>query len=400
MEIVSKKKILLCWWYDRYDLIKPFLMLKEQFEFTVLFYRYKEQEDLKFDLPFERLYWTKFSSPNDILNLVNPHKIIFMGIENFLTISLLMAAKSKGINTLYLFHGVDGDYFETVSIGKEETEELKLERYRRDSPFYQKNKLHTYKFLLNAITIENIVKLPSLLKLAINLKRYNYLHEALRFSKSETRQADYYLCLAPEYSNFYKFRDAVPESKIINIGPYNFDEVFQGLVKRGNHSHKDEDYWLLIDQPLVTVDKATKLRLLKTLAGAALKSKKLLIIKLHPQDYSIDFPALDNTIFVRDEREVIDLIHNAAGCFGYFSTLLLPIIYFKKTYVIKVNDFNLPVKWAETGAAKLLYLNNIDNEDINFDWRVEPQNLEEYKRKYLQYADGNGLKRIADFLNT
>lgn len=377
-------------------------MLQEQFDFTVLFYRYKEQENLNFDIPLKRIYWTEFSSPKEILSLVNPYKVVFMGVENFLTISLLLAAKTKKIGTLFLFHGVNGTYYESISLMDQLKEDLVDDRYKTSNPYYQKNKLHSYKFLIKALTPESIVDLPELIRLGINLKRFHKLSEALFNSKFKARLADKYILLAPEFSDYWKERDGVTDSMIEYVGPYNYDDFFQAFSLKSNIPQitESEPYWLLIDQPIVTISWSTKMKLLKDLATAAHKARRKLVIKLHPQDYVKNLPVLENAVYVRNEKELGDLIWHAEGCFGYFSTLLLPIIFFKKTFVIKINDYSLPERWAETGAAKLLKIDNIGEQILNFNWEREPESLECYKEKFLKYTDGKGLKRIADLFQS
>src|SRR5690606_18725262 len=105
---LSKKKpvILWCWWYDRKDLVIPLLPVMAAAENHFLFYRFAEQEKLDFEIPGSRYYWTEYKSPFHLLKAIKPDKVVFMGIENMLTIALLSACRRMEIKTFYLAHGL------------------------------------------------------------------------------------------------------------------------------------------------------------------------------------------------------------------------------------------------------------------------------------------------------
>lgn len=387
MEEKKKFKILLCWWYDRKDLIEPFFAL-EDIEFVLLFYRFKAQEALHFELPFKRLYWTDFSSPYAILRTVRPDRIVFMGIENLLTISLNIAAHAKGIKTIYLAHGVTYS-LKNARMSKNPAIEL-IPNYNTKNLFYQKKKIHSLLFYFQCLRFKSFVALPFLVRYLITCLLQRDIQLRLAYCKSKFRLADKYVLYAPAYSRLFRERDGVNDDRLSYTGPYSMDHLFRALkLSEG----EKKGYWLFIDQPLDSIDWEKRVQVFSVLAKAASDKYVRLRIKLHPLDFQKPPPLIEGVDFVKDEEDLISLIRNASLCIGYFSSLLIPVIVFKEVVVIDLGGIDLIAAWSKTNAIHCIPITTLLSGSS--DWSLLKKELQKdgYIRDFVSYTDGHGLSR-------
>lgn len=358
-----KTKILLCWWYDRRDLIEPFLQMQDEIEFNVLFYRFREEESLSFGLPFKRLYWTDYSSPYKLLKESKPNLIVFMGIENLLTIALNIAAHNKKIPTVYVAHGISYSLSDAIKSADSSTQTI--ERYKIDNPIYHRKKWHSVDFFLNSILIRNVAILPFFIRYIYATYRFSDIHSRLKNCKSKYRQADKYILFAPAYKRLFTERDGVQSDKFSYVGPYPMDSLFLDLKSASNQT--SGNYWLFIDQPLSTLNWESRFRVFRQIGKQAVSQGNELKVKLHPMDYErINLNNLDGITFVKNEIQLVDLIKGANLCIGFYSALLLPVIVFKKVLVIDPQNLNLLTDWRRTESV--YYTSFSDLLTGKFDW--------------------------------
>ena len=404
---MKTQTILWCWWYDRKDLVSPLFPIMNGLKNHFLFYRFKAQEKLDFQLPGTIHYWTDYNSPYQILSRIQPDKVVFMGIENLLTVGLRSACRKLGIKTIYLSHGLTTSYENTVSNNKLGLS-LIDERYSKYQHYYQKQKWRTLLFCLNAILKASSLKEKIYIaKLVYVFSRFNNVHERLAKSKSEYRLADAYVVFTKHLARLLKERDGVEESRMIEIGPYSLDHLFKKLASPANSDTLNNwgNYLLMIDQPLGKVSLEHQLLFWNNLANFTEKSNLKLVVKLHPSSYPksnpIDHP---NCIWVRDEEDISDLIYGASGCFGYFSALLLPIILFKPVILFNPTDQPLIDEWSGLGVVGLLPYPDFTFQDFKkvlnyFETNGSiSSNMDLYIEKYIYKADGEGTARLRDVL--
>lgn len=393
-----KKKLLLCWWYDRADLIAPFLELQHTFEITVLFYRFPEQEELKVAFPFKRLFWTHYSSPYQILNEVKPDAVCFMGIENLLTFALLFASRYCKIPTAYIAHGITISYESFLQAERTALPDVKPERYRVDNPVYHKNKLHSLTFLLRSLRPKHFGCVPFLLRFIKNTRRYSNISERLYHAFSLCRLADQYIVYSRRFGRMLAERDRIPQERFIPIGPYAMDDLFRVLGEPAvaDVSENEQPYYLLIDQPIAQITQEQKGEFYQKLADAAARTNHQLIIKLHPMDYDKEkLPTCSNIRYIRQTDDLPGLIQKADGCYGYYSALLLPVLYFKKCILFLTGNDELVSEWAEMGLVKALPLLEFSPEEADHrTFKVPDEVRQQYLEEYIVAADGKGLERL------
>lgn len=386
-----KKKILLVWWYDRQDLIAPYLEMKDELDITVLFYRFPHQEskEVAESLPFKKIYWLDYISPYQLLNDIQPEKVLFFGIESVLTISLIAAAKIKNIPTAYISHGLRGDLNEVIKI---DSQPISIERYQKSNKNYNEKKWHTLVFLFLVFSI----KKPSSFKLIFEVLRseikYKNTFERLQSIKSKWRKVDQYYLYAPENALLIQEIDHPDPKNIFYTGPFIIDSLFKEFndVKKIDN----KDYLLLIDQPLYTFTVEQKIAFYKKIANIAQANNKRLVVKLHPMDYKKDFN-ISNIQWLKTNENMTQFIMESSGILGFFSTMLLPIICYKKCILFETNSSNLVKKWEEFKVIKRVNLQSFQEKDIHFDsFIINENSRKDFIKQFVVHIDGQCTQRL------
>lgn len=393
----NKLTILWCWWYDRQDLIAPLLPVMEQADNHFLFYRFAEQEQLSFALPGTRHFWTDYTSPYQLISQVKPDRVVFMGIENMLTIALLSACRKVKVTTCYLAHGVTTNY--KAAVRGEETADLdKIDaRYSTSQGAYQKKKYHSLFFYLYAMARAGLNEKFFLLRFLTGSFKYASIHERLYRNQSVYRQADEYLVFTRHLSALLIQRDGVEDSRIREIGIYMLDGLFKELSPANSDSATGEKYLLMIDQPLGTIDEATQAQFWYNLATASQQLGYKLIVKLHPSNYSKPDPAnYENCTWVRQEESNSNLVKGATACLGYFSTLLLPVIWYKPVGLFNPTQQPLAEEWLQLKVAGPLPYPGVTADDlVKIIQRNPGGDFMTFEKNYLFKADGQASQRLA-----
>ena len=397
--VILKTKVLLVWWYDRNDLIAPFIKMKDDIEFTCLFYRFKEQENLSFEMPFPRIYWTDYSTPQQLLNAIKPDKVVFMGIENFLTFGLNIAAKNKNIPTYYLFHGLNfNSVEERVNLGLDSLEN-KLEnvvdiRYFEKNIFYTKQKYHSILFFFYALLhYKCILNCLPIIKFLIDYKNMSNRLVFLTTNKEEFRLPSHYILMSKAASNYFVERDGIDESRMMFIGPYMSDEMYGNYEGISTIPYK---YILLIDQNIALFDISEKNEIISKLRLRAAELQLKLLVKVHPADLHADkIFHNDDVILVKSNSNIKEMIYKAEYIVGYDSALLLPAIVKNKVTCIKINEKRkMADLWHKYKVVGLISKESIfQGESFDF-FEPKQEDVDYFVEEYLGFADGNSIQRL------
>src|SRR5437867_3314066 len=180
------KRILINWYYDRYDLTKHLLELSEQAQLVFIGKHSRpsvnEQEKFK-ESNISIVYWSDFHSPYQLLDEVKPDLVIFHDIEAFNQIALNIAAKNRNIRTYVLQHGFRGDYEITNALNHVSSiNNIEL----------SETSWWTLIFLIRSIRWKNFKHLIPLLKFIVSRKK-NELTVALYKNQFELRRANRYI---------------------------------------------------------------------------------------------------------------------------------------------------------------------------------------------------------------
>ena len=379
-------KILLVWWYDRSDLFKPFEQLNGCFDFSLLFYKYKNQEQNK--LPYPTYYWGDFNSPKSIIDSIKPLKIIFFGVVSHYTIALNDYCKKIGIATAQVEHGVRGSLKESTYLERF----IKVDNNSKNG-LGLASKLHALSFYLSCISVKSIGISFKYLRLFYLLSRFPR-YKSLSSSKFEERRPNKYIVFTDFLSKIYKQRDDAKNSEIIAVGNYYYDEFFTNSEKALSENRK---YFLLIDQPiydsLLNYDIHQRINFYKKLNEFSLIRNTVFKVKLHPSDYNNKaLTNIDGIEFVR-KADIVKLIRNASGCFGFFSTLLIPAIYHCPTILFDVMELGMVNNWKDIGMIEMFDINKFEVRDLCFPNRNDADK-DTYINNYLFKDDGLSFKRL------
>lgn len=397
---MPKKTVLLHWWYEREDLLLPFLKMTDAFDFVLLFYKYPIQENEKAQkAPFRKIYWSDYNTPAAILNDVKPDLIIFFDINSGYTIGLLQAGKCRHIPTIYLSHGLHGNMQDVVRKDHSNENSDLPERYRKDYKYYKSDKWKSIVFLLSAFNFLNASHLKFLFRF-IQLSRKKIPVELkLYYNQSACRIADYYIFFAAGYSVRFKERDKLEESKILYCGPYTMDGHFRNMSSIRPVS-SDCKSWLFIDQPMTNLSTDEIRDFYSRLSQIAGLKGKQLVIKLHPLNYNATWlPFNDSIRYYRDEKSLAELVNNASGCLGFFSALLLPVIYKRKCILFNPGNNSIVVEWEKTKAVAVRDFYDFDAQSIDFD-KIEISDADRntFSNQFIHDLTGNSTERLKTVL--
>lgn len=395
---MSKPKILLCWGYHRIDWIDPFVRLKNSFEFTFIsFFNKPENEN---EIPFEKLYWSDFKSADQIIELTEPSKIIFMSIDTGFSVSLSYSARKHKVETLVMQHGLFHDY-EFYRQQEILSKKSKFEEHFDYTPSWK----ITLAFLFRSVGFSHLISFLRIVLTLIVARKFGRNLSLKHFSNRFFR-ADKYLCYTRYNGRVYTSRDKIDDENIIEIGNPSYDPFFE---KRKESNCNPERYFLLIDQPLaenpftsfsITKDEMnefySKLNAFCKLNSAAL------YIKLHPESYNSNFMIQDPNITYYKDADVVMLIKNSLGCFGFFSSVIVPATYFKRCTVFKLKGLK-----SET-QDDLIASDFVSSDDFE---KFDPERLkmratnvknrrQKFTKKYLYKADGKSIFRLKEVLDS
>jgi CDP-glycerol glycerophosphotransferase (TagB/SpsB family) len=405
--MTKKKKVLLCWGYYRKGWIEVFEKLNNDFEFHYLFWLSKEMERESFtDCP--KHYWEDFRSGHDILKKIKPEKVVFMGVNNLVSIGLQFACKREGVPTYVMQHGLFHDLKTNIYLDEQMAKNrLPAKEYTTTKKVYKWRFLQLF-FLLRSTGIKELKYLNKLFKWQLDERRMLHLL-ALEKHRYPFRQADNYLVYTKYNGQFFKEIDGITEDKMLPVGVPEFDKFFSD-PDLTNSMFRASGYNLLIDSAL-TYNEVFKTQgiidqdvynefITKVNEASKLEGKKL-IIKLHPFSYQ-------NTKFIQDpnieyikDTDVVEIILNADHIFGFDSTLMLIAIYLKPTILFTIHDFGyLQTNVQAINVAPVLRFDQFNIDTLREAMKFKP--TEEATRllidRFLYATDGKTYERIRDIL--
>jgi len=393
-------KVLLNWDTTRRDLLEPFIALKDDIDFVIIWG--DRQADDKKNHPFAQVYFTDYKTPYQLLKEVKPDKVLLFSINSFTHVALNLAAKNLRIPTYVMHHGVH------------HADLIEMNKVREKIGLHQKRRLVSSRqslwFYFSALQLKNIGQLYSYFRFAwIRQKRDRLL--AAEKCVFDARLPDHYINLSPHNAVLAKRIDHIEsDEKFFYIGHPFFDAILSRLNELNEKDEKTgEDYFLLIDFPnienhlsfkLMTAEK--KLEFYKKLSAIAKAEGCRLKVKLHPFGFNSPYNYQDDNIDLVYEAEMAPLIHYAKKCFSFFSTLLIPIIYHKGScFIIHIgDDRQLQKDLVELGVAQKLDAFNFRADDIagNNENAISEKAYQAFIERYLYYTDGKATERLKNIL--
>ncbi len=398
----KKKRILLFWGYQRKAWVSPFEKLKDKFDFTFLYYiRSADETEVHTELP--RIYWSDYSSAQEILDDQKPDKLIFMDISGAHTLALNYVARKREVFTAVVQHGLFHSFDKYLKL-QEVQAQRRAEEGEGSAPPRSSERSFLINFYLRSVGYGNLPMAKLLFDLQRKKRKKN---DYLAFSElqSESRRAQEYWVFTKSNAELYKKRDGISEARMKEFGNPEMDSFCEA-----NKDFQKEDYFLLVDQSFAeikdwnspgygptkqkVIDFYTSLREFSKDKGARL------LVKLHPYSYNSDFfEGLDGVTFIK-EADLIPLLFKAKGVFGFFSSLMLPAVYYKPCILFRMFDESDFINRVEDlDLARVVDYQSFDPLELEFPDSKPQEGLAKFEAEYLYKADGNSISRLAELLD-
>jgi hypothetical protein len=342
-------RLLLCWGYHRAGWIQPFENLRETFDVHYLFHRTRDEEEgCLTDAP--RWYWMDFGNADDLIDVVQPDRIVFMALDGAWVIALNSAARRRGIPTFIVQHG----HFDHQSDLQASVSLSPVAALSRGNP------LPALRFAAASFGFRRFRTLLRVLRLMQSARREG-APEAMSKHVFEERLPDVYVALSPESAKLHLLVDGVSEDRIACIGIPEYDSIYRQVSMR----IPDHGSLLLLDSPnsenrwdSTTMSIDEKAGFLRSLDVLAEGMDRQLRVKLHPETYTAAWlPVLRAGVYLRD-ADLIRELEGASACVGFDSTLLIPAVWLRPTVMVALRPSVLASVASETGAA--LVVSSVD----------------------------------------
>tara|TARA_B100000965_G_C19594620_1_gene759587 strand:- start:625 stop:1806 length:1182 start_codon:yes stop_codon:yes gene_type:complete len=373
--VSSKKHFLVIWPTIRRDWVSTFYKLEDQFRFTFIPSTFPQEPN--FADCFECRYWSEFSSVQQLLDEVKPDGVIFMSIESGLSMATNYLAQKRGIRTIILQHGIFTNYKDYRNREKlwrknslaRETKDSQVQKGFSTLRFLKKSLIGTDRFKLLSIAIYT--------KLQQKVGPY----WAAKHLPLSIKKANQYICYSPSNATIHRETDRVSEHEISYVGSH---ELMNYLRKE--EPLTDKPFYLHIDQALAqnsfgeeTVSREAMIGFYQKLNDYCLTQQSSLYIKLHPESYKSDWlPKHDNIHYIRHVDNFNQIIQSALGCFAFYSTMVIPAVYWKPTILFKITYSGLQEELEKMGAAQILDFHDFQFSQFSFQKFENPQLIKTY----------------------
>jgi hypothetical protein len=217
----------------------------------------------------------------------------------------------------------------------------------------------------------------------------------------EGKRPQTYICFSPYNATIHKELDAIKEDRIEYIGS---PELVKYLEKE--QELIDEDFYLHIDQAFAensfgeeTVSKEQMIAFYGELNKFCLSKEANLYIKLHPESYKADWlPEHENIVYLRKIENLNQYIQSARGCFGFYSTMVIPAVYWKPTILFNIFYSGLQEAMKDLNQIKIIPFEHFKSSDLLFPTgELEQDKLVE---RFIYQKEPISLKLLAKVLST
>jgi|GEM_PF-2988920 len=403
LNLTKKKRILLCWGYNRKNWIDFFESLNSDFEFVYLFYMYPDEETNVYT-ENRRIFYTQFSTPKKLLNEIKPDKVVFMGLDGLQVMALNIQCKKTGIPTFFMAHGSATLSLEDYENYENNKRNLLKEAFSRKIHSW----LFTFKFLISALGMKYIYKLPLFIKFQVQ-KLFMHPILALNRNKTPLRNPDKYILFSKPDMDFILKQDDCKPGDIILLGNLEITGFIEQEKKTGVNRN---GYLLYIETPLSVIEgntfdvniltKEAYNQFIEALNNYALGKGLQLVIKLHPYSFTNTFMFKHENIIYEKEGEKERLILDADAVIFYNSSLAVPALLYKPCCMFtigKLDDFQEQIK--QMNACYVCDHTEFIKEPAKVSFIGSVYDKQKFIDKYIGAGvDGKGIERLRQvFLN-
>ncbi|KAA3436584.1 polysialyltransferase family glycosyltransferase [Rufibacter hautae] len=405
----EKPNLLVVCDYNRKDFLDLFKVCKQDFNFY--FIEYASKNEVKNEAYKEYgqiLFWKDYNDAFDLLDKINPCKVIFFFIESYNHVALNVACKERSIITCHLEHGFR-DYELKASLEKiTSLHKTKKHLYLLDvlSNFLVKAKTR----LFFKRTVQKVSSEPKeFLERYYAVRSKNSIFNTFKLINSSYRTADLYISFSPKIYKAHQLADHLEENqKVVFIGLPSFDQ-WSDLQS----SSQRLKAVLFIDQAFVKQGllgwtKSYKERFVSKLTEECGKAGYILFAKIHP----LEEPSGWDTLQSQGKLKLIDndgfseLVSKVEVVMGFYSTLLMPLVAFPHTTIITLEnhpvDEVFPSKFlVDSGVGHPVYqIENLSQVLSSIDELHKSQllNKKSFIENWMFKLDGKAGERLREVL--
>jgi hypothetical protein len=255
-------------------------------EYYLLWYESESDApaEVRQDRFFKKIYcWDVFTTPKQLLKMVQPDRIVFFEIIDQRQIALLVAANKEGIKTFYLEHGAAGDKEAAIQRANEENYFSKtkknylINRIKTGFGKLLKSKIFYYSASLQLSSLDSTIKF---IRLPFSML-FNTPNKALaNCIFSERTPLRSIVFNRPNFEQFQVYT-GIGEDKAVFTGVPIFDHYYAEQPDEGNHiSYIEHPY---LEAGILDWTKEHHETIAKSLYDFALKKRIKILIKLHPR---------------------------------------------------------------------------------------------------------------------
>lgn len=386
MQQQKKKTLLLCWLEleGRPEYLSPFKELESEFEIVQLCYRTRDERTVN-ESPFKMIYWFDYGSAKALFNTIKPD-VVLGNTESLLLIALIQVCKKNKVPFFGLQHGFTTVNYLDITLPRKRALEA--------NTGFIKKYLKIFSFYFSAFNPLQVSKFFQATKFFYDFFKKN-TEQALNDNLYQWLAPDFYICFSEFSAVFYKKIYNMEDRQFLYTGVICFDDLFNAAK---NPIEQKEKYYLLIDTNFEAYKKPISRETINRCYFELLKfcqaQGAVLKIKLHPWSYKYtDLPEVNGIEFVRqaDPNKLNDLILNAEGCFGFYSTLSFAVVALKKMIQISYDNVHI-TDLVDKGITPVVDFFTFKAEDLQFNSSNDAINKE--IPNLLFKTDGMAVQRL------
>lgn len=409
---MDKQSLIIIGDFNRTDFLYVAKILKNNY--NVYFLEYTLKSEIKRDeykQYGEAIFWSDFTSAQDLINKINPAKVLFYFIETFNHVAVNVACKVAGIKTYHIEHGIRSHEFlkidfliPALSLAEKLKNYIEITRTIR-------TRLKGRNFFKN--TVKNLSRMHAdFLIHYFNIRKKESIAKTFELVKSEYRLADEYISFSPKIFDFHILNDHLPATYPVKfIGCPSFDYLAELKIENpGNQTI------LFIDsgfetQLLFGWNENNKRVFLQHLLDFSESTGKKLLIKIHPYGNVNLYEEIirNKNASIINNAQFIDGIKSSTIVIGFYSTLMMPLMAMKHTVCFSLEMHPAPVTkplsgfLTRTGASQQINTwGELHKACQDIDKLYQQQLLvkEKFIKDWLYKFDGKSSERFIEALHS
>ena len=395
------KKVVLCGCEERVD---AYSYLKKDINntYSILFSKKSKNRSLKSsDFIVSKYYQEDYLTSQKLLNHIKPDVIVFFEIFDFYQIAIAIAAKKKGIKTIFLDHGAVTSSRNYIKNNTLKLKKITLNKWKSilfRIPSIIKSRIFYFATLpfISKKSLVNYLTLPHFIYRYTNAK-------ALNLNPFPEKDAGAYILFNKNNYIHYNYLYHITPSNVFYSGIPTFD-----FLRKGD----EHEHIIYIDSPYFELnlfgwDKNHHHKVAVALNNFSEKTKRMIYVKLHPlSDINIwnSYNLKSAYIKIIQFENYESLYANARMILGYSSSMIPGFLSARKNVVL-LGWF--PIDKEIKGLEDLSSMNichlSLEIDDLNTKYSLwERENkakkntraYKEFLNKYNFPFDGKATERI------